>query len=57
VRLYALIDSDFRGNVGELGAVRRLDSSDAVALLGRKLIPAEQAIIATGESVLAQRLV
>jgi nucleoside-diphosphate-sugar epimerase len=56
VRLYALIDSDLRGNVGELGVARRLDSSDAVALLERKLIPAEQAIIATGESVVARRL-
>jgi nucleoside-diphosphate-sugar epimerase len=57
VRLYALFDSDLRGNVRELGAVKRLDSSAAVALLGRPLIAADQAIIATGESAIAQHLV
>jgi dihydroflavonol-4-reductase len=57
VRLYALFDSDVRGNLGELGVVRRVDSSDAEALLGRKLIPADQAIVATAESLIAQKLV
>jgi nucleoside-diphosphate-sugar epimerase len=56
-RLYAFFDSEMRGVVGELGVVRRPDSSDAVALLERNLIPPEAAIVATGESVLAQHLV
>jgi len=57
VRLYSLFDADIRGNLGELGVVKRVDSSDVEALLGRKLIPAAQSIIATAESVIAQRLV
>jgi dihydroflavonol-4-reductase len=57
VRLYAVFDADLRGNLGELGVVRRMDSRDAVALLGRDLIKAEAAIVATGESVIAFKLV
>jgi dihydroflavonol-4-reductase len=57
VRLYALFDADVRGSLNELGVVRRLDASDAVALLGRKLIPADQAIIATAESVIGRGIV
>ncbi len=57
VRLYALFDRDLRGNLDELGVVRRLDSSDVVALLGRALIPAETAIVATAESLIAFKLV
>jgi dihydroflavonol-4-reductase len=57
VRIIALADPDLRGNLGELGVARRLDSSDAEALLGRKLIPADQAIVATAESLIAQKLV
>jgi dihydroflavonol-4-reductase len=57
VRLYAMFDSDLRGNLGELGVVRRMDSTDVVALLGRKLIDAETAIVATAESLIAHKLV
>ena len=57
VRLYALFDRDLRGNLGELGVVRRLDSRDVVALLGRDLIPAEAALVATAESLIAFKLV
>jgi dihydroflavonol-4-reductase len=57
VRIFALFDSDVRGSVGELGVTRRLDSADAVALLGRALIPPEAAIVATAQSVVAQGLV
>jgi hypothetical protein len=57
VRVYALFDADLRGNLGELGVVRRMISSDAVALLGRPLIPAEDAIVATAESLIAFKLV
>jgi dihydroflavonol-4-reductase len=57
VRLYALFDADLRGNLGELGVARRMDSRDVVALLGRDLITAEAALAATGESVIAFKLV
>jgi dihydroflavonol-4-reductase len=57
VRVYALFDRDLRDNLGELGVVRRMISSDAVALLGRPLIPAEDAIVATAESLIAFKLV
>jgi len=57
VRIFALFDKDARGNLGELGVVRRMDSSDAVALLGRSLIPAEDAVVATAESLLRFKLV
>ena len=55
--VYALFDADLRGNLGELGVVRRMDSRDVVALLGRDLIPAETAIVATAESLIAFKLV
>jgi dihydroflavonol-4-reductase len=57
VRIYALFDADLRGNLGELGVVRKMDSRDAIALLGRDLIPAETAIVATAESLIAFKLV
>ena len=57
VRIYALFDAEVRGNLGELGVVKKLDSSDALALLGRGLIPAETAIVATAESLIAFKLV
>ncbi len=57
VRLYALFDSDIRGTVGELGVVRRVNSSEVEALLRRKLIPAEEAIVATAQSAIAHRIV
>jgi nucleoside-diphosphate-sugar epimerase len=57
VRLFALVDRDARGSLGELGVVKPLDSSDAIALLGRKLIPPEEALLATAESLIAQHIV
>jgi dihydroflavonol-4-reductase len=57
VRLYALFDADLRSNLGELGVVKKLDSRDAVALLGRDLIQAETAVVATAESLIAFKLV
>ena len=57
VRLYALFDRDIKGTLGELGVVRRIDASDVEALLGRKLIPAEDAIVATAQSAIAHRIV
>ena len=57
VRIYALFDADVRGNLGELGVVKKLDSRDVVALLGRDLIKAEDAVVATAESLIANKLV
>jgi nucleoside-diphosphate-sugar epimerase len=57
VHIYSLFDRDVRGIVNELGVLKRLDSSASVALLGRPLIAAEQAIAATTRSLLEQRIV
>lgn len=57
VRLFAFVDKDIRGNVGELGIVRHTDSTDAVKLLGHKLIPAEDAIIASAMTLVAEGVV
>ena len=57
VRLYALFDPDMRGNVDELGYAKPLDSSAAITLLGRKLIPLEDALLATAESLVAHKIV
>lgn len=57
VRLYALFDKDVRGNLGELGYAKRLDASPSARLLGRPLIPASDALIATAESLVRQGLV
>ena len=57
VRLYSIFDGDVRGSLGELGVVRRIDSSDVEALLGRKLTPANEAVVATAESAIAHHLV
>ena len=56
VRLYGLFDRDVRGNVGELGLAKQLDSRGAMALLDRKLTPAPEAILATAETLLAYKL-
>ncbi|WP_404405804.1 SDR family oxidoreductase [Pelagibacterium halotolerans] len=57
VRIYALFDKDIRGILGELGIRKSLDSSTAEALLGRRLIAADQAVSATAESLIAHKLV
>jgi nucleoside-diphosphate-sugar epimerase len=57
VRLYAPFNRDIRDNVGELGYPKRLDPAPAIALLGHPLIPAEEAILATAESLIHHRLV
>lgn len=57
VRLYALFDRDVRDNLGELGYAKRLDASPTARLLGRALTPANDALVATAESLIAQRLV
>jgi nucleoside-diphosphate-sugar epimerase len=57
VRLYANFDADVRDNLSELGTFKRLDASAVTGLLGHALIPAEQAIIATAESLVAHGLI
>jgi hypothetical protein len=56
VRLVAFVDRDIRGNLGELGALRRIDAAQVVGLLGRPLIAAEEATIASARSLVAQGL-
>ena len=56
VWLYGLFDRDVRGNLGELGVAKQLDSRGAIALLGRKLTPAPEAVLATAETLLAHKL-
>lgn len=57
VRLAALFDADIRGNLGELGVLKRLDSTPAIALLDHPLRPARDAIAATIESLVREGLV
>ena len=57
VRIYGLFDRDVRDNLGELGLAKQLESSAVVTLLGRKLTPLPEAIIATADSLIAHRLV
>ncbi len=52
LRLYALFDRDVRGILNELGVLKKLDSSAAVALLGRPLLAAERAIADTTRSLI-----
>lgn len=56
VRLVANVDADVRGNLGELGVVKRADASDVRRLLGRDLIAAEDATIASAQTLIAQGL-
>lgn len=57
VRIYARFDSDVRSNIDELGTAKRLDSSAAMRLIDRKLIPAREAVIATAKSLIDEGLV
>ena len=57
VRLVAFVDKDVRGNLGELGVVKRADASDVRTLLGRDLIAADDSLIASARSLIEQGLV
>ena len=57
VRLYGLFDKDVRGASSELGSIKTLDSSAVIALLGRPLIPAPEAVRATAQSLMAHGIV
>lgn len=57
VKLFAFVDKDIRGNVGELGVVRSVDSTDVEKLLGRKLVSSDEATVATARSLVEQGVV
>ena len=57
VRLVSLVHPDLRGNAGEIGVVRRTDSSEVENLLGRPLIPADDAVIATARTLVEKGVV
>lgn len=57
VRVFAFLDVDARGNIGELGRVWRIDAAEARALLGRPFIAPEEAAAATARSVIELQLV
>jgi len=57
VRVVGLFDPQIRNNTHELGNVRRVDGSTGRALLGRPLVPAADAALATAESLMAHGLV
>lgn len=57
VRAVALFDPQIRSNTQELGNIRRVDGSTGRALLGRPLIPAADAALATAQSLVAHGLV
>ncbi len=57
VRMASVFDSDARGNLGELGVVKRLDAAAVEALLGRPLIGVEEAVTAAARSLIAEGLV
>lgn len=57
LRLVALFDRNIRDNVHELGAKKRLDGRHGSERLGRPLIPAAEAAIATGRSLVEYKLV
>jgi len=56
VRIYAMFDTDVRSNISELGVVRLIDASKAQALLGREFITPKEALIATTQSIIEQKL-
>ena len=57
MRLYGIFDRDVRGNLGELGIVKRSESLDAKTLLGRPFIAPEVAVKATAQSLVEHHLV
>ena len=57
VRLAGLFDARIRANIAGLGKARPVDGSSGRALLGRPLIPAPEAALATAGSLIARHLV
>jgi nucleoside-diphosphate-sugar epimerase len=57
VRLMALFSADIRANIGQLGVVKTIDNRAGEALLGHPFISPEDAAVAMGRSLVAQKLV
>ncbi|HEY9010892.1 MAG TPA: aldehyde reductase [Devosia sp.] len=57
MHLYGLFDRDVRGNLGELGVVKRSDSLDAKTLLGRPFVTPREAVRTTAQSLVEHNLV
>lgn len=57
VRIFAFLDADARGNVGELGHHWQTDALEAKALLGRPFVAADDAIIETARSAVEHGIV
>lgn len=57
IRIVALFDRDVRNNMHEMGTPKRLDGNRGSERLGRPLISASEAAIATGKSLVDHRLV
>ncbi|WP_193337369.1 SDR family oxidoreductase [Devosia beringensis] len=57
LRVVALFDRDIRDNLHELGTMKRVDGHRGSERLGRPLITAADAAIATGRSLVAHHLV
>lgn len=57
LRIVALFDRDVRDNMHEMGTIKRVDGRRASERLGRPLISAADAAIATGKSLVAHGLV
>ncbi|OYW98857.1 MAG: hypothetical protein B7Z15_21700, partial [Rhizobiales bacterium 32-66-8] len=57
LRLVALFDRDLRDNMHEMGTMKRVDGQRGAQRLGRPLIPAAAASIATGKSLVEHGLV
>lgn len=57
IRIVALFDRDVRDNMHEMGTPKRLDGNRGSERLGRPLISASEAAIATGKSLVDHRLV
>lgn len=57
VRLLALRDRDLKGNLNELGVIKRVDASGATTLLGRPFIAERKAILDMADTLIRQKLV
>lgn len=57
IRIVSLFDRDIRDNMQEIGTMKRIDGQRGSQRLGRPLIDAEAAIIATANSLIEHKLV
>lgn len=57
VRLMGLFDRDIRGNLDELGVIKRVDGSAGERLIGRRYITVGDALVATADSIIAHKLI